>query len=80
MTWRNFAYWFIFVLPVLLVAAATGSEPEEAAAEAPTLAAVWTQSHLSHFSDPLRFASLVAGAMAVVFTFYRVWQNLRPRA
>ncbi len=79
MTWRNFAYWFIFVLPVLVVAAATGSEPEEVA-EAHTLAAVWSSQQMSHFSDPLRFASLVAGALALVFTFHRVWQNLRPRA
>jgi len=79
MTWRNFAYWLIVVLPVLIVAAATGSEPD-ATGEAPTLASAWTQVHMTHLSDPLRSASLVAGVIAVAFTFLRVWQNLRHRA
>lgn len=79
MTWRTFAYWFVFVVPVLIVAAATGSEPEPTGdATAPVVA--WMESPFEHLSDPLRSASLIAGTLAVGFTFLRMWQNLRGRA
>jgi hypothetical protein len=79
MTWRNFVYWLMFVLPVMGVAAAADSDHASEGA-APLLSSVWVPSPMDHFSDPLRFVCLLAGAVAVLITFHRMWQNLRGRS
>lgn len=79
MTWRNVAYWLVFIIPVLVVAAATGSEPEKTG-EVLAVTVGWVEGPFSHLDDPLRTGSLLAGLLAVSFTFHRMWRNLRGRA